>query len=54
MVIENNWHSSSPETHIAGVTRCQRLMKETVTELTEYKYDMEAERSKLGYTDPSK
>ena len=41
------------ETHIAGVSRCQRIMKETVSELNELKYDMEAERSKLRYTDSS-
>ena len=43
-----------PETHIAGVSRCQRIMKETMCELNELKYDMESERSKLGYTDPSR
>ena len=42
------------ETHIAGVSRCQRIMKETMCELNELKYDMESERSKLGYTDPSR
>ena len=29
-------------------------MKETVCELNELKYDMESERLKLGYTDPSR
>ena len=42
------------ETHIAGVSRCQRIMTETTAELNELKYDMERELTNMGYTDSSK
>ena len=41
------------ETHLVGVNKCKKTMDETQETFREYSYQMEKEKGKLGFTDPS-